>query len=147
MNETVEQSEKPKRRRFAIYIDSGNDLSQEVWEWFTKERASWLELRRLEDPYTDMPHWSNFVAEMTREITEGENLPWHKDGKDKALPDYGEDWTRFFADVDMQAILDRIVQREIMQLIRSALNCTEPEPKCLCKCAGCRNFVMRRIKL
>jgi hypothetical protein len=147
MSTVVQIPKKSERRRFAIYIDSINALSMHVWWWFTDGKHATMVRRQDVVPNMDMPHWSGFVAEMTREIERGEDLPWIKGAKPMSVPWYGDDWTLFLSTVDLHTLAERIVQREVVQLVRHVFDSSWPEPKWLCKCAGCRNFVVGRIKL
>lgn len=103
----------------SINIASLNDLSQHVWWWFTEGRHETKARRRDDILNADMPHWSDFVGEMTREIERGEDLPWIKGATPMSVPCYGDDWTLFLNTVDLHVLAERIVHREVKHLVGS----------------------------
>lgn len=132
-------------------IDSKQDLSLYIWGWFTEGRYHEPTETQVEmERYVDAPHWSNFVGLITDVILSGEDLPFKEPTQPIIpTPSFEEDWTLFFNTVDLHAIADQIIRREMVQMIKYLFNYPfnnkQTESRWLCRCAGCRNFMIARI--
>ena len=127
----IRQMESQPRSRFSIWIYSYSDLAVYVREWLIESSTNELvnEMRRT------MPHWIDFVRQITNLIDEGDH------------PAYGEDWTIFLGGLRLRDILARLIETEITKSIDYGLDCSLPEPECLCNCPACRRFITERISV